>query len=64
MPYFRCERCALRWYSAAPETRCSECSAPLGRGDHLLEATPLPRPARDPHPIRERSWDTEGAGSQ
>ncbi len=48
MPYFRCERCALRLYSAASETRCSECDAPLGKADQLLDATPLARPHRRP----------------
>ena len=45
MPYFRCERCALRWYSAASETRCAECDTPLGRREWLPEdPTPLARP--------------------
>jgi hypothetical protein len=47
MPYFKCTRCALRLYSAASDTRCSECSAPLGRAEQLFEATPLARPYRD-----------------
>jgi hypothetical protein len=47
MPYFRCKRCALRLYSAASETHCSECSAPLGRAERSLEPTPLARPRRD-----------------
>ena len=46
MPYFRCRRCTVRLYSAASETRCSECGALLGRAERLLDATPLAQPHR------------------
>jgi hypothetical protein len=49
MPYFKCDRCALRLYSAASETHCSECSAPLGRAERVLDS-PLPRPLRGRYP--------------
>jgi hypothetical protein len=53
MPYFRCDRCELRLYSAASETRCSECSTPLGKAEQLLDATPLAQPVYYRRPI---SW--------
>lgn len=38
MPYFKCDRRALRLYSAASATHCAECGAPLGRAPRFLEA--------------------------
>ena len=51
MPYFRCERCALRLYSAVSETHCSQCGARLGKAERKLDVTALPRPIRG-HPFR------------
>jgi hypothetical protein len=51
MPYFKCERCALRWYSAASETRCGECDAPLGSDERLHEATPRAQPRGSLRPM-------------
>lgn len=44
MPYFKCGRCALRLYSAAPGTRCSHCGSPLGEDERLTNSTRLERP--------------------
>lgn len=52
MPYFRCERCALRLYGADSETQCPECDTPFARTERLLEAIPLAQPR---HP-RSVSW--------
>jgi hypothetical protein len=52
MPYFRCESCALSLYSAASNTHCSKCDAPLGKAERSLEATPLPRPLGREHASR------------
>lgn len=49
MPYFRCERCSLRLYSAASKAHCPECSTPLGRAEQLLVATPLAQPRGHRH---------------
>jgi hypothetical protein len=65
MPYFRCQRCALRLYSAAHETQCTKCNAPLGAADQLLETTPLARPHRTRGATAwalARSADERGAG--
>jgi hypothetical protein len=51
MPYFKCERCALTWYSAASETRCDECAAPLRLDERAFDATPLARPRGSLRPI-------------
>ena len=51
MPYFKCERCALRWYSAASTTRCAECDAQLAEGERVLDPTPLARPRGTLRPI-------------
>ena len=44
MPYFKCKGCALRWYSAASQTRCAECGMPLGVDEQAQDATPLAEP--------------------
>jgi hypothetical protein len=54
MPYFRCESCALRWYSAASETRCAECGNTLGEAQQLRDATPLAQPRGILRPIELR----------
>ncbi len=64
MPYFKCPRCAVRLYSAASSTHCSECGAPLGEADALLEAVPLPRPLRGRYPVRMRSAPASGGWSR
>jgi hypothetical protein len=46
MPYFTCERCALRLYSAASETRCADCGAHLRKGEPALNATARAQPHR------------------
>jgi hypothetical protein len=63
MPYFTCERCALRLYSAASSTHCAECGAPLGESERLLDETPLPRPLRDRYPARMQQLPAEGRSS-
>ena len=55
MPYFRCDRCAVRLYSAASRTHCSECGRSLARAEPLSEASPLPRPLRDRYPTAMQS---------
>jgi len=40
MPYFRCPRCASLGYSAAAESRCPNCRAPLHRDDQLHTGIP------------------------
>jgi hypothetical protein len=40
MPHFRCPRCASLGYSAAGESRCPNCGAPLRRDDRLHPALP------------------------
>ena len=52
MPYFKCDRCAIRMYSAASSTHCTECGVRLGSAEQLLEAIPLPRPLRHRYPVR------------
>jgi hypothetical protein len=44
MPLFRCDACALRLYSAASATRCTECGAALGESQQEPEPAPLARP--------------------
>jgi hypothetical protein len=46
MPYFRCTQCAVKFYSAASETRCAECGVPLRKADRLDDATPRAQPRR------------------
>lgn len=52
MPYFMCDRCAVKLYSAASETECTNCGTPLGGAEQLVNATPLPRPLRGHRLIR------------
>jgi hypothetical protein len=40
MPYFVCPGCALRAYSAASESRCPSCDAPLRRENRLNPSIP------------------------
>lgn len=40
MPYYLCPACALRAYSAARESRCPACDAPLGHNNHLHPSIP------------------------
>jgi hypothetical protein len=40
MPYFLCPWCALRAYSAAGESRCPACDAPLGHNNQLHPSVP------------------------
>ena len=51
MPYFRCGHCVLRLYSAASETRCTQCGAPLGKAEQLSGSIPLARPRRSRRPV-------------
>jgi hypothetical protein len=44
MPYFLCPVCALRAYTAAPESRCPSCDAPLRRADQLHPSIPRAEP--------------------
>ena len=64
MPYFKCPRCALRLYSAASQTHCSECGAPLRSAERMVDETPLPRPLRGRYPAQMKalSADTRGLG--
>ena len=55
MPYFRCDRCAVRLYSAAASTHCSVCGASLAKAEPLAGLTPLPRPMRGRYPTTMRS---------
>ncbi len=63
MPYFRCERCALRLYSAASDTRCFECDVPLGKAEQLHGATPLAQPSRNRRSISWRQPQPVDEGS-
>jgi hypothetical protein len=40
MPHFLCPRCASSGYSAAGESRCPDCGAPLRRANQLHPAVP------------------------
>jgi len=40
MPHFRCPRCASLGYSAAAESRCPNCGAPLRGADQLHPDVP------------------------
>jgi hypothetical protein len=40
MPHFRCPGCASLGYSAAAESRCTNCGAPLHRDDQLHTGIP------------------------
>jgi hypothetical protein len=40
MPHFLCPRCAFVGYSAAGESRCPTCAAPLRRDNQLRPAIP------------------------
>lgn len=40
MPHFLCPRCAYVGYSAAGESRCPNCDAPLRRDNQLHPAIP------------------------
>ncbi len=40
MPHFLCPRCAALGYSAAAESRCPNCGAPLHRDDQLHKGIP------------------------
>jgi hypothetical protein len=40
MPYFLCPRCACPGYSAASESRCPNCDAPLLRHNQVRPAIP------------------------
>ncbi len=40
MPHFLCPRCASRGHSAARESRCPNCGAPLGRHNKLHATVP------------------------
>jgi hypothetical protein len=40
MPHFLCPRCASLGYSAASESRCPTCGAPLRRANQLRLAVP------------------------
>jgi uncharacterized paraquat-inducible protein A len=51
MPHFLCPRCAFLGYSAAHESRCPDCGAPLRRDNQL-------RPS-----IRAESIPSERTGS-
>lgn len=60
MPYFICEPCSLKLYSAASETRCPECRTVLGDADRLIEFSPLPRPLREHYPTAMKPLATDG----
>ena len=62
MPYFRCERCALRLYSAASATHCSGCGVPLGEAERTLDPIPLPRPLRGRYPARMKPLSADRRG--
>jgi hypothetical protein len=40
MPHFLCPRCAFLGYSAASESHCPTCGAPLRRDNQLRPAVP------------------------
>jgi hypothetical protein len=40
MPHFLCPRCDFLGYSAARESRCPNCGAPLRRDNQLRPAVP------------------------
>ena len=40
MPYYLCPACALRAYSAAGESRCPACEAPLRRNNQVHPSSP------------------------
>jgi hypothetical protein len=44
MPYFLCPTCAVRAYSAAGESRCPACDAPLRRSNQLAASIPCAEP--------------------
>ena len=62
MPYYKCNRCALRLYSAASKTKCSECGAPLGSTERMFDVTPLAQPRRSRSPIRRWAVDQRSPG--
>ena len=60
MPYFLCPNCAARAYSAAVESRCPSCAAPLRRKHQVNSSTPLAEPLT-PGGASAR-WRTRQAG--
>jgi uncharacterized Zn finger protein (UPF0148 family) len=61
MPYYLCPACALPAYSAAGESRCPACDAPLRRNNQVHPAIPPAGGRARPEPATPFRGGVSGA---